>query len=145
MLCQQSQDPGDRKKKKTFALVTLDLNRARVTRWFDLGGERRGDWFGPMFFGYHDLTLALDVTTEGCGAVHASKAESLTTVDASELPAHIIVLIRKAGLRRRDGPTTGEVWFVGSGITDAPRRVKTLAKRPKTARLCGDRLHVTEE
>ena len=37
MLCQQSQDPGDKNKKKTFALVTLDLNRARVARWFDLG------------------------------------------------------------------------------------------------------------
>ena len=131
MLCQQSQDPGDKKKKKTFALVTLDLNRARVTRWFDLGGERRGDWFGPMFFGYHDLTLALEVTTEGCGTVHASEAKSLTTVDASEHPAHIIVLIRKAGLRPSDGPTTGEVWFVGSGITDAPRRVKTLSEEAK--------------
>ena len=145
MLCQQSQDPGDKKKKKTFALVTLDLNRARVTRWFDLGGERRGIWVGPMFFGYYDLTLALDVKTEGCGTVNASESESLTTVDASEHPAHIIVLIRKAGLTPRDGPTTGEVWFVGSGITDAPRRVRTLAKRPKTATLCGDRLHVTEE
>ena len=141
MLCQQSQDPGDKNKKKTFALVTLDLNRARVARWFDLGGERRGIWVGPMFFGYYDLTLALDVKTEGCGTVHALESESLTTVDASEPPAHIIVLIRKAGLTPRDGPTTGEVWFVGSGITDAPRRVRTLAKRPKTATLCGDRLY----
>jgi hypothetical protein len=42
LVCQQSRNPSDRKKKPTLAFVALDLNRGSVLTWFDLGGERRG-------------------------------------------------------------------------------------------------------
>lgn len=145
LLCHQSQDPGNKRTGKTLAIVTLDLTRSQMTRWFDLGGERRGIWLGPMFLGYYDLTLPLAVKTEGCAAIEASETGSAKTIDASEHPAHVVVLIRKAGLKQSDGSTTGEVWFVSSDITDPPKLVATLARRPTAATLCGDVLHVTQE
>ena len=69
MLCQQSQDPGDKNKKKTFALVTLDLTSCAGDTLVRSRGRAPRKWVGPMFFGYYDLTLALDVKTEGCGTV----------------------------------------------------------------------------
>jgi hypothetical protein len=68
LLCHQSQDPANKKGKKTFALVTLDLNRATLVGWFSLGGERRGQWVGPMFFGYYDDEWPVSVGTGGCSA-----------------------------------------------------------------------------
>ena len=99
--------------------MTLDLNRARVTHWLDLWGERRGMSVGPMFFGYYDSSSPLDVRQKDA---ERSTFPNVILDDrgCERHPAHIIVLIRKAGLTPRDGPTTGEVWFVGSDITDAP-------------------------
>lgn len=118
-------------EKRTDVVVSKDETR-RMTRWFDLGGERRGIWLGPMFLDYYDLTLPLAVKTEGCAAIEASETGSPKTIDASEHPAHVVVLIRKAGLKQSDGPTTGEVWFVSSDITGPPKLVATLARRPTT-------------
>ena len=139
VLCHDSQDPAEKKRRKTLALVTLDLNRAQVVRWFDVGGKRRGNWFGPMFFGYTDDAYLVRVTTEDCAVIPGREArpDTLETVDASEHPAQVIVIAR------HDNPIKGDVWFVGPDQTDAPRRVATLARTPYSARLCGETLVVT--
>ena len=51
MVCHHSRPPDQPKRRPTFALVTLNLNRGEVVRWFPLEGERHGAWFGPMFSG----------------------------------------------------------------------------------------------
>jgi hypothetical protein len=140
LLCHDSPDPSDKKGKKTLALVTLDLIHSQITRWFALGGERRGTWVGPMFFGYRDDASAFRATV-GCTTIEPADARPriLQTVDASEHPEHVIVV------RRKGGPTKGDVWFVGPGVATAPRRVATLSSVPKTATLCGDVLQVIGE
>jgi hypothetical protein len=139
LLCHQSQDPANKKGKKTFALVTLDLNRATLVGWFSLGGERRDQWVGPMFFGYHDDEWPVSVGTGGCSAFTDGAHSVLETVDLHEQPEHVIVIAR------RDSATKGEVWFVGSRAADVPRMVFTNAITPTKATRCGDVLYVTEE
>jgi hypothetical protein len=140
LLCHDSTDPGDRKGKKTLALVTLDLIHSQITRWFPFGGERRGTWVGPMFFGYRDDASAFRAAV-GCAPIEPADGRSriVQTIDASEHPEHVIVV------RRKNGPTNGDVWFVGPGVAAAPRRVATLSSVPKTATLCGDVLQVVGE
>ena len=133
LVCQQSQDPSNGRKKKTLAVVTLDVDRAKVTRWFDLGAERRGNWVGPMFFGYYDEAWPVSVQTDGCDTIQKSAWDS---IDLPEHPGAVVVLART------EGSTRGEVWFVSADVTVDPRRIETLAIEPLGATLCGEVLYV---
>jgi hypothetical protein len=66
LVCQQSRNPSDRETKPALAFVALDVNRGTVLTWFDLGGERRGRWFGPMFFGSSDDAYRVRVDPGRC-------------------------------------------------------------------------------
>jgi hypothetical protein len=151
LICYQSRNPAEKKQRKpTLAFVALDVNGASVLSWFELGGERRGRWFGPMFFGYDDDVIAIDVEPGRCVVqgveprprptgdtnYYESDASRVETVDFTERPASIIVL------KRYKGPSNGEVWFVGPAPTDLPRRVASLKLWPRFAGVCGNRLQV---
>ena len=150
LLCQQSKNPSDRKAKPTLAFVALDVNRGAVITWFELGGERRGNWLGPMFFGYGDSAFRVRVEPGRCVVqaeqptprspedtnYYQSDASLIETFDLTERPSTIIVV------GRHDGPSKGDVWFVGAGAADSPRRVGTLNRQPYFAGVCGDQLQL---
>ena len=99
-------------------------------------------WLGPMFFGRYDTVWDVPVKTKDCATLETTESRPgpWEKVDASEHPEHVIVLNRRTGR-----PNNGEVWFVGPSITDLPKRVAVLQKRPHSATLCADVLYVGEE
>jgi hypothetical protein len=128
MVCYHSRPPDDRSRKPTLAVVTIDMNRGEVVRWFPLGGERRGSWFGPMFFGWHYDVTAVDVREKKECPFVATIAEPA----AERLDDLHQILV----LDRSKGPDKGEVWFVGKRPTEAPRRIAVLPRPPGSAVLC---------
>ena len=128
MVCYHSRPPDDRSRKPTLAVVTVNLNRGVVVRWFPLGGERRGSWFGPMFFGWRYDVTAVDVSRQKQCPFVASLAEPAAE-PLEDL--HLILVVN-----RSKGPDKGEVWFVGKRPTELPRRIAVLPRTPGSAVLC---------
>jgi hypothetical protein len=143
LVCQASRPPAEPKREPTFALVTLDLDRGEVVRWFPLEGGRHGQWFGPMFFGYiYDATLVTIEQRPG-GCPSEPVVAPANAPGPGEYPELVLVV------ERRKGETKGEVWFVSPGTTVEPRRVAALSATPTAAFVCGGGgkllLHVTAE
>ena len=128
MVCYHSRPPDDRSRKPTLAVVTIDMNRGEVVRWFPLGGERRGSWFGPMFFGWRYDVTAVDVREKKeCPFVATIAEPAAERID----DLHQILV-----LDRSKGPDKGEVWFVSKRPTEPPRRIAVLPRTPGSAVLC---------
>lgn len=142
LLCKVSPDPADG-KKRTFAFVTLDVNAAKVARWFDLGGQRHRVGWGPLTFAYADDTFFLRVKRDGCENILAADGQRVVVFDVDDARTEIIVLIKRPDIRSLVG--TGELWFAGPTPADIPKRIAAFAKRPESARLCGDELTVVFE
>jgi hypothetical protein len=123
LLCYQSQPPADPKRKPTFALVTIDLNRGEVAGWHALGGDRHGTWLGPRFLGWkYDVErVPVRQTRAACDAAAMLPADD---------PELVVVL-------NRDSETgKGDVWLLDTRTNDPPRRVALLNGHPRSAVVC---------
>jgi len=150
LLCQGSTDPSAPTKARTFAFVVMDLDRGVVPTWFNLGGEHRGMWFGPMFFGFRDDARPVEVRRDRCAVVGTEPKPPMTrdtnvyVADPSRIEALPVaedasdILV----IARDKGASNGDVWFVGPEPTAIPRRVRELSRSPVSAVLCGQQLQV---
>lgn len=143
LVCYHSRPPDQPKRKPTIALVTIDLNRGEVVRWFPFGGERHGSWFGPMFFGYSYDVYVIPIDRDRATCPDGPVLPQLeSTRQPIEHPHAVVVLARDKG------DPKGEVWFVSATATVPPRRVALLEERPTSAAICGPGsrlLYVTSE
>jgi hypothetical protein len=119
LVCYDSQDPREKTKNRSIALVTLDVKDGRVLRWFALGGKRHSMWFGPMFFGhYHDAGM-VRIRISPCPQVYPAVPRSAyaDAVSVSAYPDWVFVM-------RRRGPgkdfVSGDVWRVSSNLAEMP-------------------------
>jgi len=143
MVCHHSRPLDQPKRRPTFALVTLNLNRGEVVRWFPLEGERHGAWFGPMFFGYTYDVYSVHIER---GRKDCPSAPTLPLLETPEQAViyPLLVLV----LKRSKGDTKGEVWFVSADAAAPPKRVALLQDMPTSALICEAHrklLYVTEE
>lgn len=130
MVCYHSRPPGDRTQKPTLAVVTVNIARGEVVRWFPLGGRRKGTWVGPMFFGWRFDVQTVTVregTYATCPSFQGAPAVVPGKRKASEL---VLVLNRDAS------PPQTEVWSVSARHTEEPRRVTVFAGKADYAVLC---------
>lgn len=137
LVCYDSQDPQEKTKNRSIALVTLDVKDGRVLRWFALGGKRHSMWFGPMFFGhYHDAGM-VRIRISPCPQVYPAVPPSAyaDAVSVSAYPDWVFVM-------RRRGPgkdfVSGDVWRVSSNLAEMPQRIAALPGNPTAAVLCTD-------
>ena len=137
LVCYDSQDPQEKTKNRSIALVTLDVKDGRVLRWFALGGKRHSMWFGPMFFGhYHDAGMVPDPHIAVPPGVSRCTALSICRRRKRfGVPDWVFVM-------RRRGPgkdfVSGDVWRVSSNLAEMPQRIAALPGNPTAAVLCTD-------
>jgi len=122
MLCYHSRPAQDARRKPTLAVATVDINRGEVIRWSELGGERHGMWFGPLFFGWwYDVNPVIVKHRRACSS----------SEDVAPDPLQRILV-----LNRDVESGTGDVWAWSSRIDGPPERLASLSGHPQSAVAC---------
>ena len=139
LFCDDVPNPSDAKAARELALVTLDMSSGRMLRRLPLGGQRRGMWFGPMFFGYYyeSGVLAVQPASTPCPPLEPTVTPpDLPNANIQPRSGDRAFLVRRSS-NRRAGFDQWEAWF-DAGTSDPPRRTPLAFGRVRTSLLCRD-------